>query len=90
MAYEREFHKKKLILLFIIPSILVKSKNNNLYKMCDYKNCIFTRDRKKVLDANAIIFYVGFRNERMGIEPPVNNSVRNPNQVWIFTATEPP
>ena len=81
----------KIILFFNVPLFMrKKDKKDDVYKECECKNCIISHNRANLLIADAVIFYVGTRKERMGINPPLNTSNRNPNQVWIFTSYEPP
>ncbi|XP_045173558.2 alpha-(1,3)-fucosyltransferase C-like [Mercenaria mercenaria] len=88
---QEHIKKRKIIFLYNLPGFLVNTPpTNKLYKNCDYKNCVYTRDKNKLLKAHAVIFYVGIRYERMGVSPPIQPTLRNPDQVWIFTATEPP
>ncbi|XP_060559599.1 alpha-(1,3)-fucosyltransferase C-like [Ruditapes philippinarum] len=86
-----ETHTKKVIMFYNLPEY----KNNYLktdlyYKNCDFRNCMFTKDVKYVHSADALIFYIGLRNKRMGDIPPLTDQQRNPNQIWIFTSNEPP
>ncbi|XP_053391465.1 alpha-(1,3)-fucosyltransferase C-like [Mercenaria mercenaria] len=82
---------QKIILFFNEPEYMRKlGKKDAVYKDCEYKNCIISHDKNKLSIANAVIFYIGIRNERMGKEPPINMKQRNPNQAWIFTTVEPP
>ena len=81
----------KMILFFNEPLFMKgSSRRDSVYKNCDYKNCIISHNKSNLLIADAVIFYVGIRKERMGTHPPLNTSNRNSNQVWIFTSVEPP
>ncbi|XP_060562739.1 alpha-(1,3)-fucosyltransferase C-like [Ruditapes philippinarum] len=68
----------------------IKGKKDAIYNDCECTNCIISQNRSKLMIADAVIFYIGIRNERMGEYPPINASNRNPNQAWIFTSVEPP
>ncbi|XP_060590450.1 alpha-(1,3)-fucosyltransferase C-like [Ruditapes philippinarum] len=82
---------KKVVMFYNLPEYMDKYLKTDLYYTnCDYKNCMLTKNAKFVYSADAIIFYIGIRNKRLGMNPPFNNQQRNPNQVWIFTTIEPP
>ena len=81
----------KTILFFNEPDFKnARGRNDVIYKDCECKNCIISHNKSKLLTADAVIFYIGIRNERMGKYPPVHYKNRNPNQAWIFTSAEPP
>ncbi|XP_045199089.1 alpha-(1,3)-fucosyltransferase fut-5-like [Mercenaria mercenaria] len=82
---------RKIIVFFNVPEYMqVNARKDTLYRDCEYKNCIISFDINKMLIADAVIFYVGIRNKRMGKDPPIDLKQRNPNQAWIFTSVEPP
>ncbi|XP_060591150.1 alpha-(1,3)-fucosyltransferase C-like [Ruditapes philippinarum] len=88
---QHEVHSKKIIMFYNLPQYMNNFlKTDLLYKNCDYRNCMFTKDAKYVHSADALIFYIGIRNKRMGVKPPLTEQKRNPNQIWIFTSNEPP
>ena len=81
----------KIILFFNEPMYMKGNyRRDAVYKDCECKNCIISHNKSKLKIADAVIFYIGIRNERMGKQPPLNTSNRNSNQVWIFTSVEPP
>lgn len=86
-----KLERQKLILLYNIPKNSLKDFVKRVKtKTCDFGNCVFTFDKSKIVSADAVIFYVGLRNERMGDSPPVSREFRNPNQVWIFSSIDSP
>lgn len=84
--------KEKVILLYNIQRHVFKFNKQGTVEteMCQYDNCRIIEDKTKILKADAVIFNVGSRNERMGSDPPVQSELRNPNQIWIFTSLDPP
>lgn len=58
--------------------------------ICPCKNCIFTTQQTALMNADAVIFHIGVRMERMGEDPPIPHHLRNPKQVWIFMSIYPP
>ncbi|XP_060607558.1 alpha-(1,3)-fucosyltransferase C-like [Ruditapes philippinarum] len=81
----------KLIILFN-----EERKRKHLYDQyptldsCSCSNCEFTTNQNGLQSADAVIFNIGIRNERMGTEPPIPGYLRNANQVWIFVSNFPP
>jgi hypothetical protein len=59
-----------------------------IFDTCEYSYCKFTRDRRSLQKVDALIFHVGISNEMIGKVPPIETSLRNPNQVWIFTSSK--
>ena len=81
----------KTILFYNEPDFMrARKRNDVIYQDCECKNCIISHNKSKLLTADAVIFYIGIRNERMGNSPPVDSQERNPNQAWIFMSNEPP
>lgn len=81
----------KTILFYNVPGFMRNMARKDIsFTNCEYKNCIISRNFSKLSTADALIFYVGIRDEQIGIDPPMLPRMRNPNQVWVFTSNEPP
>lgn len=81
----------KTILFYAVPEYKNRYLRKDFqYTNCEYKNCIITYNRSKLLTADALVFYVGIRKERLGLEPPIQPEMRHPDQAWIFSSNEPP
>ena len=55
---------------------------------CDYSNCKVTQDRSMIKNVSAVLFCV--IHPGIGFIPPLTQTQRSPDQVWVFYGLESP
>ena len=81
-------HKKLHHILWFNMPPWMSSFDYGFMSLCDYKNCKVTQDRGMIKSVSAVLFCV--IQPGMGYFPPLNQTERDPDQVWVFYGLEAP